>query len=295
MKKLRFLIASMAFALFTLNANAQIDTLSNFGSYWKYIDSTVNTDSASWTQSSYNDANWPCSPSPIGYGDTWIVGCIHSGCSSLVECNPTCATKNITAWFRQKISVPNVNLYDSVYFDGLIDDGLIMYVNGTQVWSYNMPSSWNSSTWATNTISGGAETTLVHTTLPITHWISGNNVVSVELHQRGPTSSDFDLDGRFIFFKHMASSINSLSNNNQFSVYPNPSNGNINISASQSFSVEKSTTIAVYDITGRKVHEQELQFNTTKSSLYLPLSNGVYFLHIQNEGNTSVCRINILN
>ena len=291
-----FLLIAVA-TLLTNSVNAQTyDTLSRFGANWRYRDATVNPDSLTWKASTYSDASWSCGPSPLGYGDTWIVTCIQSGCVNDNTCAPACGTKNITAWFRQVINVPSVSTYDSVIMDALIDDGMVMYVNGTQVWSYNMPATFNSATWATTTISGGAETTLIHQAIPMIGWVTGNNTVAVELHQRGPTSSDLTLDVRFLF-RHGSSiylSTNGIGNSSKpFNIYPNPSNGEFTIEALDQAFLSAPVNMSVVDITGRKVADQPVQFSGSKSIQNLNLLPGMYFVNLAADGANANFRITI--
>ncbi len=305
MKQIRLLPYIFLFLMFGSNAKGQTyDTLSNFGSYWKYYDNATNPDSATWTQSSYNDGTWACGPSPIGYGDAWIVTCIHSGCGSSASCNPTeigCTAVNVTAWFRQKINITNVANYDSVIIDGMVDDGLVMYVNGQNIWNYNVPTTFNSATWSTGAITGAPETTLVHNAVPITNWVTGANAVAVELHQRGPTTSDATLDLRFLFHKkggttHGGVGVkNVLNNADAFEVYPNPSTGNFTIESRNPNFANEPVTLVVFDVAGTKVAEQALQFNAAKAGVNLNLSAGMYFAHLVGESTNTIFRININN
>jgi len=270
MKKL--LLICLCFIAWSSSRSQTFDTLSHFGSAWKYYDSTFNIDSATWNTAAYNDANWSCGPTPIGYGDTWILTCIHSGCGG-TDCYPSCATKNITAWFRQKINVTNIANYDEVDVSAIADDGFIMYVNGVNVWSQNMPTTFNSSTWASSTISGGAETTQVTNVIPISNFINGTNVVAIELHQRGPTSSDLTWDGQFLF-KHHTSAVKNYGSKLIATVYPNPSKDIFNFETDAAFNGECSLTI--YDISGRTINHETMVFNNGKSQWHCNLVPGTY-------------------
>ncbi len=297
MKRNRLILLFSVILLLSQSAKAQIyDTLSKFGASWKYLDTDFNPDSATWKSTTYSDAAWSCGPTPIGYGDTWIITCIQSGCVNDITCAPACGTKNITAWFRQVINVASVTTYDSVIMDGLIDDGLIMYVNGNQIWSYNMPATWNSSTWSNTTISGSAETTLVHQAIPMTHWVTGNNTIAVELHQRGPTSSDLTLDMRFLF-RHSGSASTSVNNipgnNTQFDLYPNPSQGEFIIETKDPTLSSSEVSMTIFDITGRKIAEKPIRFTDSKSNQNLNLARGMYFVNLVSGNANTTFRINI--
>ena len=76
------------------------------------------------------------------------------------------------------------------------DDGVVLYVNGTQVARSNMPGGTiRYNTLASTPLSGGSETTFV--TIPIAaSLVKGTNVIAAEVHQVERSSSDivFDLE-----------------------------------------------------------------------------------------------------
>jgi len=282
MKRKRLILCLFAFTLLNTTVKSQTyDTLSHFGANWKYLDDGSDQDATNWKLPSFSDASWSCGPSPIGYGDTWIVTCIQSGCVNDITCAPACGTKNITDWFRQVINVPSVSSYYSVAMDALFDDGAVVYVNGNQVWSYNMPSTFNYTTWSTATISGSAETTQVHQVIPMTYWVNGNNTIAVEMHQRGPTSSDVTLDMQFRFLHYSPTSVSNLINNDAgFNIFPNPSNGAFSIETKNSALRGQMVNLEINDLTGRKVAEQQLQLAPDRADLSLSLIPGIYFGHL---------------
>ncbi|XZF12893.1 metallophosphoesterase [Chitinophagaceae bacterium MMS25-I14] len=185
------LLLTQCLAQLSYGQNTQ---LMNYGATWKYYDLGTNPGS-NWTGSSFNDSTWQSGAGFLGYGDPWIVTCLHSGCSASAQCTPTCGTKFITTWFRKTLNITNVSAFDSVRFNAKRDDGIIVYVNGTEVWRDNMPATTvYDTTWSSTTIDGVAETTAVTKVLPISYFVNGNNTIAVELHQRGPTSSDITWD-----------------------------------------------------------------------------------------------------
>lgn len=173
---------------------SQTTTIMSYGATWKYSDNGTNP-GVGWTSSSFNDAAWASGPAYLGYGDPWMVTCINAGCTGGVVCSPSCSNKYITTWFRKTLNIPSLAAYDSIRFNAKRDDGIIVYLNGTEVWRDNMPATGvTDTTWATATIDNAAETTAVSKTLPTSLFMAGNNTIAVELHQRGPTSSDVTWD-----------------------------------------------------------------------------------------------------
>lgn len=173
-------------------------TIFSFGSQWKYL-ATPTDQGTTWRQSSFNDASWSVGTGHIGYGESWTTTCIPAGASCAASCMPGSCTKYNTTYFRKTISIPNPALYDSIRFSVYRDDGLVMYVNGVEVWRNNLPTGTISySTLAPNNVNGTtgswAESTAVVQSIPISAFTAGNNVIAVELHQNSATSSDLDFN-----------------------------------------------------------------------------------------------------
>ena len=170
------------------SAMAQV-TIFDYGSSWKYLDNGSNQATA-WSSSGFTDATWSSGAGYFGYGDPWITTCVNA-CGT-VDCNPGCAVKYVTTYFRKVINIADTALYDSIRLSAFRDDGIVVYVNGVEVWRDNMPTG----TIAYNTLAnspaiGGAdETTPVSKSIPISAFISGNNTIAVELHQQALNSSD---------------------------------------------------------------------------------------------------------
>lgn len=164
--------------------------LMTYGSGWNYLDNGSNQGTA-WSANSFNDASWAVGTGHIGYGETWTNTCIHAGATCSYVCSPgsSCA-KYITAYLRKHLEVPNTALYDSVRFSVMMDDGIVMYVNGVEVWRYNMPTG----TVAYNTLASGniPESTAVVKSIPISAFANGDNVIAIEVHQNATTTSDMD-------------------------------------------------------------------------------------------------------
>jgi len=77
--------------------------------------------------------------------------------------------------------------------------------------------------------------------------------------------------------------------NQTFSVYPNPTNGNINILLDNAYSGD--VNIGLFDAIGQKIYSELFEdgTNNTIEKNFSALSKGIYFLHIS-QGNTTVVR-----
>lgn len=163
---------------------------------WKYREAfqdQVNIGNGNWKTSGYNDAAWSSGDAPLGYEDIlstppkplitkWLRPTGSHTTSPLPRAN----------YFRKSFTIVNPAQYSGYRIKTWCDDGLIVYINGTMVFSHNMPgptidSLTLSSATAPNDSLYGEIT--INTALP------GNNVIAVELHQSSNGSQDryFDL------------------------------------------------------------------------------------------------------
>lgn len=154
------------------------------GQSWKYLDNGSNQ-GTSWRGTSFNDASWLTGNAQLGYGDGDETTVVNGG--------PT-SNRYPTTYFRKSISITNAALFTSYSMTIKRDDGVVVYVNGTEVYRNNMPAgSIAYNTWASATASDDGGTFLT-ATLPASAFVSGTNVIAVEIHQRNATSSDISFD-----------------------------------------------------------------------------------------------------
>ncbi len=156
------------------------------GSTWKYLDDGSNQGTA-WTGPTFNDTAWKSGAAQLGYGD--------GDEATVVGYGPDANNKFITTYFRQTFTVTDVTKVASLAINLLRDDGAVIYLNGTEVYRSNMPTGTiTSTTPATVAIGGVDETTFLAAAISKAKLVNGINVLSVEIHQSGGTSSDISFD-----------------------------------------------------------------------------------------------------
>jgi hypothetical protein len=146
---------------------------------WEYYDSG-SLDGTSWKSSSYNDSQWKTGLARIGYdNNNW-----HTGLKTTTEGYLT------TYYFRKSFNLAdNPSATDEFILDYVIDDGMIVYINGVEAGRYNMPSG--------TILYNDVATTHAHNnpdtgqmTLKGSLFKKGKNVIAVEVHNNSTTSSD---------------------------------------------------------------------------------------------------------
>ena len=157
---------------------------------WKYLDNGSNQGTA-WRAPSFNDSTWPSGPAQLGYGDGDEATTVGFG--------PDINNKFITTYFRRAFNVANPSLFNALTLRLMRDDGAVVYLNGVEVWRTNMPTGTiGHLTLASVAIAGADESTFVQTTISPSLLVTGTNVLAIELHQSGGTSTDISFDLQLI-------------------------------------------------------------------------------------------------
>ncbi len=180
----------LTFLLFCHFAIGQT-TLFNYNSNWKYLDNGSNQGTA-WTAVGFDDSAWASGNGQLGYGD--------GDETTVVSYGPSSTNKYITTYFRKSVVIANINDFAQIQLNCKRDDGIVVYVNGTEIWRNNMPSG---TVLFSTTASGdasddgnGIQTTTVDAVAA--GFTTGTNLIAVEVHQRNNTSSDLSFDMELI-------------------------------------------------------------------------------------------------
>lgn len=157
------------------------------GASWKYDDSGTDLHNEDWNTLSYDDTTWDFGNAILGYG--------NDNESTILSFGDDPENKYPTTYLRHTFEVENAAQYDSLIFNTLYDDGVVVYVNGVEAYRLNMSnlSNPNYNSFALFPVSGASETefTEVRTANLLQE---GLNVIAVELHQVGGASSDLSFD-----------------------------------------------------------------------------------------------------
>lgn len=171
-------------------------TLIPTGAVWRYLDNNSDQGTA-WRQSEFDDNAWGTGWAKFGFGDP---------ATSVINIGPEGA-RWTTTYFRRVFDVTNAWGYTNLAFRVLRDDGVVIHLNGAELFRMNMPLSGpiTFNHRASSTVGGTDESTYYSTNLAGFVLAEGRNVLAVELHQSSPDTSDAGFDLELVSF-----SINAL-------------------------------------------------------------------------------------
>mgnify|MGYP001739812732 CR=1 FL=1 len=160
------------------------------GQYWNYWNSKDAPDAA-WN-STADLSQWKHGASPLGWGDRDAATPFVLAASE----RPT------TTYFARDVNLGTISADFELTLDVRVDDGAVIYVNGTEVKRVNMPEGavTNNTNAKSNVSLGAAKKNLATVSVPRDVLKDGVNRIAVEEHANyaGAVSVSFDLKGSLL-------------------------------------------------------------------------------------------------
>ena len=188
------------FAYWIVSTNQTVNKIPS-GSVWRYFDLGTEPGAANgltWRSTSYADANWASGPAILGFVGSATTNPVATVTRRYVN-NVTQVT---TTYFRRAFTLDTTAGLEGLSLGILLDDGAVVYLNGTELLRENMPSGTPTyGTLATATLGSPEQNTTYARYVSAAPLLrTGTNVVAVELHQANATSSDlyFDLQASVV-------------------------------------------------------------------------------------------------
>ncbi|MBI5383221.1 MAG: PKD domain-containing protein [Verrucomicrobia bacterium] len=153
------------------------------GAVWKYLDDGTDQ-GAGWSAPGFNDASWSSGPAILGYGQDNEATVLSYGADS--------ANKHLTYYFRRTLTVTSPASYANLLLEVLRDDGVVVYINGSEVFRDNLPGG--AVNYLTRALAAVEPDAYLQKVIPATALTPGANTVAVEIHQADPGSSDVNFD-----------------------------------------------------------------------------------------------------
>lgn len=181
---------TIALLLLAMISHAATDTLIPFGDTWRYLDNG-SEQGTGWRNSIRT--GWSTGPAQLGYGDGDEATVVDCSLGSPGSCSS--GNNFITTYFQRVFTCSNPASYIYGRIRLLRDDGIIVYLNGTEIFRNNMPAgSVGSQTRATSAIASSDESTILLANFDPALLRTGNNILSAEIHQSSPSSDDISFD-----------------------------------------------------------------------------------------------------
>lgn len=164
--------------------------LLTYTNVWKFMQ-VSNLDGVNWTAAAYPDASWPGGPGLLAYED-------NSAITPLIRTPlnpPTTPINNVSNghayYFRTMVKVTNDLTGFTLNASAYLDDGAVFYVNGEEERRVRIADGTvTNRTFTTAQPPGGDALNPDLFTFDPSLFVSGTNVLAVEVHQNQANSSD---------------------------------------------------------------------------------------------------------
>lgn len=156
------------------------------GADWSYLDDGSDLGSA-WISPFFDDSAWAVGPAQFGYGD--------GDEASVISFGPDPDNKHITTYFRHEFQLANAAAVQDLTLRVQRDDGVVVYLNGFEVWRDNMPTGLvDFLTPAAARIRGNSEDAFLEIALSPALLVNGSNVIAAEVHLFAGLSPDLSFN-----------------------------------------------------------------------------------------------------
>ena len=158
-------------------------------SAWKYLlISTNETVQASYMQVNYDDSTWLGPSNALFYVEDATLPAAKNTLLSFFDAGGM--NRINTHYFRQHFVAPITATGVTAQLRHIIDDGLLVYLNGREIYRFNLPvGPPTAATQALSTV-GDAFLAGPFMIVNITNLVGGTNVLAAEVHQVGASSAD---------------------------------------------------------------------------------------------------------
>lgn len=168
------------------NLGTTSSQLVSFGSIWNYSDIGFDY-GTDWRETDFDDSNWSSGRAILGYGDGVETTTLTFGGDA--------GNKIPTYYFRQEFNLDDISAIDTLLLQVVRDDAAAVFINGIEVYrDANLIEDAFFSDYARSAVAVEDEISIA--AIPVTQDMlnEGRNVISAEVHQATPGSSDLRFD-----------------------------------------------------------------------------------------------------
>ncbi len=166
-------------------AGGSVETVVPYGVEWRFNDTGTDL-GREWREPGYNDSQWNSGPAELGYGDGDEDTEIGFG-GDRNNVHPT-------AYFRRTFTVQGVDAIVSAACRVFRDDGIVVFLNGTQIGIDNIGADPSYDDFAQQSVADDGNLEIVLPPVPPGLFVEGDNTLAVEVHQADRGSSDLSFN-----------------------------------------------------------------------------------------------------
>ncbi len=153
---------------------------------WNYWDKAARPPEA-WNKENFDDTAWQTGTAPLGYGVDGIATKISFGEDD--------KNKRPASYFRLHFNVDDLDAYPVCLGELRCDDGAAVYLNGEEIYRYNMPTGdLANATFSAATLTDNRKSNYHAFYLDVGLLKAGENVLAISVHQSDSGSSDLLMD-----------------------------------------------------------------------------------------------------
>lgn len=223
------------------NLGTTSSQLISFGSTWNYSDIGFDY-GTDWRETDFDDSNWSSGPAILGYGDGVETTTLTFGGDA--------GNKIPTYYFRQEFNLDDLSGINTLLLQVVRDDAAAVFINGVEVYrDVNLIEDAFFSDYARSAVAVEDEISIA--AIPVTQDMlnEGRNVISAEVHQATPGSSDlrFDLALSVMSVGVLANDFDPDGDPIVASITDRPNNGILEFNEDGSFNYYPSTDFSGVD------------------------------------------------
>lgn len=153
---------------------------------WQYYDQG-SLDGKNWQSPTFDASTWSSGNAPLGYNN-------QNSVTTQLDWGTDSSNKRPTYYFRRQFKLSSAPTDQQTFtFTYTVDDGCIIYVNGTEVHRANMPEGNVTFDQYSTSVDGQSVTGTI--TIDANLLNKGNNVIAVEVHNNNAPSTDIYWSG----------------------------------------------------------------------------------------------------
>ncbi len=160
-----------------------VTTLVSTGACWRFHDRGADL-STNWVYSGTEDSAWSLGFAELGYGDGDEATTLNFG--------PDPSNKYITTYFRHEFVVPSPTAFTSLRLRAKFDDGLVVYLNGSEVYRNDLAFGQNYLSLAS--AESDDDTNYLTVYISPSQLVPDRNILAAEMHLAAPSDPDISYD-----------------------------------------------------------------------------------------------------